>query len=82
MNYQKNIHTVVLFLILFGGAVTFWYTTGNTTLQLATGIVTSLSYVVWGIIHHAISGNLHRNIVIEYVLIGAIAIVLLVTLAQ
>lgn len=75
------LHTVVLFLILIGGAGMFYYTAGNQTMQLVSGIVTSVCYVLWGITHHALKGDLHRKIVIEYLLIGAIAIVLLATLA-
>ncbi len=75
------IHTVVLFLILLSGAVLFYYGIGNQTMQIVSGIVTTILYVAWGIVHHALVGDLHRKIVIEYLLIGAIAIVLLATLA-
>lgn len=79
--YQQIIHGLVLLLILTGGALTFWYAAGNTKLQLVAGIVTSAAYVAWGIIHHMLRGDLHRNVVVEYVLIGLIAVVLLLTLA-
>lgn len=74
-------HTFVLLSILLGGFVTFLYATGDTMLQIITGTVTAAAYVAWGIIHHAMEGDLHRNIVVEYVLIGAIAVVILLTLA-
>ncbi|MCL4200689.1 hypothetical protein KJZ67_05125 [Patescibacteria group bacterium] len=75
------LHTIVLFTILFGGTFTFWFARGNTALQLAIGVVTTIAYVAWGIIHHSLKGDLHRKVVIEYVLVGLIAIVLLTTLA-
>lgn len=75
------LHTVVLFLILAGGIGMFYYTAGNQMMQLASGIATTICYVVWGITHHMMIGDLHKKIVIEYLLIGAIAIVLLATLA-
>lgn len=81
MKHHKLIHAFVLLLILLGGAMTFWYAIGNTRLQLMAGVVTTVAYVAWGIIHHAMQGDLHRNVVVEYVLIGSIAIVLLLTLA-
>ncbi len=81
MKFHKLIHGFVLLCILAGGALTFWYAKGNTQLQLVAGLVTTIAYVAWGIIHHALQGDLHRNVVIEYVLIGSIAIVLLLTLA-
>lgn len=74
-------HTAILFLILGGGITTIVYTNGDRILQLAAGVVTAVAYVLWGVIHHMLTGDLHRKIVIEYLLIGLIAIALLATLA-
>lgn len=71
-------HFVVLTLILAGGAAMFFGAQGNTGLRLMIGIVTSIAYVAWGIIHHVMQGDLHRKVVIEYVFIGGIAITLLI----
>ncbi len=71
------LHFIVLLLILAGGAGMFLVARGNTGLQLMIGVVTSIAYVAWGIIHHAMQGDLHRKVVIEYVFIGGIAIILL-----
>ncbi len=81
MKMHRILHGIVLLIILSGGALTFWYAKGNTSLQLAAGFATAVAYVAWGIIHHAMQGDLHRNVVVEYILIGLIAIVLLLTLA-
>jgi hypothetical protein len=81
MKKGELLHTIVLFTILLGGIFTFWFAKGNTSLQLAIGTVTTMAYVAWGIIHHSLKGDLHRKVVIEYVLVGLIAIVLLTTLA-
>ncbi len=70
-------HFFILLLILAGGVGMFFIAQGNTGLQLVIGVVTSISYVAWGIIHHAIQGDLYRKVVIEYVFIGSIAIILL-----
>ena len=77
---QSFIHFLVLVAILAGGIFTFIYVRPNTTLQLFVGIITAVTYVLWGLIHHAIKKDLHRKIMVEYLLIGAIAIVLLVTM--
>jgi len=37
-------------------------------------------YICWGLIHHFLEKTLHLKIVIEYILIGAIALFLLQTL--
>jgi hypothetical protein len=80
MKHIRIVHYVVLLLILGGGIVTFYLVRPNVTLQLLAGVVTSVAYVIWGIIHHKLQGDLHHRIVIEYMLIGAIATVLLVTI--
>ncbi len=70
------IHFLVLLIILALGTLAFFYENGNHAAQLSIGIVTSIAYAVWGIVHHAIQGDLHRKLVVEYILIGAIAIVM------
>ncbi len=75
------VHMGILILILGVGLFLFYYATGNQMLQLFAGLITVISYVLWGLIYHSHKGDLHKNIVVEYLLIGAIAIVLLITLA-
>lgn len=70
-------HYAILASILFGGAFTFFYLHGSRSAQIATGVITSLSYVAWGMLHHAIDKDLHPKVVIEYTLIGLVAITLL-----
>ena len=77
---QSVFHFLVLAAILIIGIFTFIYVRPNTTLQLYIGIITAVAYVLWGFIHHAIQKDLHQKIMVEYLLIGAIAIVLLVTM--
>lgn len=70
-------HFGLLFLILLAGSYIFFLTNSNHSLQLAVGIVLTVFYVVWGLIHHSIQKDLHPKVVIEYILIGLIAIMLL-----
>lgn len=70
-------HVAILLIILIGGAVTFFTLDGNGSAQLAVGIVTSIGYIAWGVLHHYLSGDLHPKVVIEYMLLGAVAIALL-----
>ncbi len=70
-------HFFVLVVILVAGIGMFLLAKGNNALELMIGIVTSIAYVAWGIIHHIMQGDLHRKVVIEYVFIGGIAITLL-----
>lgn len=55
---------------------------GDVTAQQRIGIVTSIAYVLWGILHHAIMGDLHPKVVIEYMLVGAVAILVLVNVLR
>lgn len=68
------VHFIVLFFILSGGIIAFGLLNGNPPMQRAIGIVTSLAYTSWGLIHHALQGDLHKKVVVEYILIGVIAI--------
>lgn len=71
------VHFIVLIIILVLGVGMFFVARGNTALQLVIGVVTSIAYIAWGIIHHCLQGDFHRKVVIEYVFIGGIAITLL-----
>jgi len=73
-------HFGVLLIILATGTLMFFYTQGDRTLQFVIGIVTALAYVGWGCIHHALQKDLHPKVVVEYVLMAAIAVVVLATL--
>jgi hypothetical protein len=72
----------VLGCILVGGLGGFYYVRPNTTLQFIIGVATSVAYVIWGIMYHAIKKDLHTRVMIEYILMGAIAIVLFATILK
>lgn len=81
MKHQKTLHFFVLMIILGLGIGAFYYVRPDRTLQLAVAIATAVGYVLWGIVHHMMEGDLHIRLVVEYMLIGAIAVVLLFTMA-
>jgi len=70
-------HFLILILILGGGAVTFFFLSGNQYIQFLVGVITAIGYISWGMLHHGLQGDLHRKVVVEYLLIGSIAILLL-----
>jgi hypothetical protein len=82
MKKSHILHFIVLALILAGGVAAFFYVSPNSSLQLTVGVITSIAYVLWGFIHHAMQKDLHKKIVVEYILIGTIAIILLATILQ
>lgn len=81
MMRSQAFHTVVLVAILASGVATIAYASGNRPLQLTAGVATTIAYVAWGIIYHLLVGDLHRKLVVEYILIGAIAVIILATFA-
>ena len=68
---------LVLCLILFGGIYAFMSLQGNQTGQFLIGTVTTAAYIAWGFLHHWLRNDLHHKVVIEYVLIGSIALAIL-----
>ena len=77
-----TLHFIVLSLILMGGVVSFVMLTGDVVAQQRIGIATSIAYVVWGILHHGIHGDLHPKVVIEYMLVGAVAVLVLINVLR
>lgn len=77
MRAESIIHTIVLIAILCSGLAAFYFVGSSMMLRFVVGVVTSVTYVLWGIIYHILQKNLHLNVVIEYMLIGTIAVVLL-----
>lgn len=82
MMKTSTLHFVVLAVILAGGVVSFTTLAGDVAAQQWIGIATSVAYVAWGILHHAIEGDLHPKVVVEYVLVGAVAILILVNVLR
>lgn len=79
LNDKKNhfSHYSLLLLTLIVGIGLFFYFRGLPTKQFTVVIIVSLLYFGWGIISHAIEGDLHIKIVVEYALIAILAIILL-----
>jgi hypothetical protein len=72
------LHYFVLVIMLLLSVWMFYLSQGNHGFQLSVGIITACLYAAWGIVHHGVIGDLHRKVVIEYVLIAVISIALFV----
>lgn len=81
MKHHAALHMAVLLLMLGASAFVFYMVRPDRTLQMIVGILMAAGYVLWGIVHHVMEGDLHPRLVIEYVLVGVIALVLLFTMA-
>jgi len=76
----SHVNYIVLLIILVTGIWTFAGAQNDKAMQMYIGVATAISYVIWGIIYHTLEGDLHPKVVIEYCLVGMVAIVLLLTI--
>ncbi|MBI2029717.1 hypothetical protein HYT02_04830 [Candidatus Gottesmanbacteria bacterium] len=70
-------HYLVLTIILVGGLTAFFSFRNYPVIQFLIGIGISLTYVLWGIIHHYIDRDLSIKIVIEFAVIAVFVIIIL-----
>lgn len=73
-------HYLSLIGILVFGLLLFSLFSYSKTYQMAVVIAAASAYVVWGIVHHAIHGDLHASVVIEYLAFAALGITLAIFL--
>ncbi len=71
---------IVLLALLLTGAGLTLYLNHQKTLQIAAVIMLSLSYVVWGIIHHLKSKDFHIEVLLEYLSLATLGSSLLIIL--
>ncbi|MFA6982101.1 MAG: hypothetical protein WC243_03715 [Patescibacteria group bacterium] len=70
-------HYAVLFLglaLIVGFLIYFRF---DRPIQLMVGAFGALFYVAWGVIHHAFEDRLTKEIVMEYLLFGILAFLML-----
>jgi hypothetical protein len=79
-NHQLTIDYLVLVAILLAGFLGFLASGFQRHLRLTWIIATAIAYIVWGIIHHLRSGDLHWEIAIEYLLMATLATAMVSTL--
>ncbi len=53
----------------------FWFSY-NKLSQLVVIALMAICYVIWGIFHHRSHGDLHINIVFEYILVALLAVLI------
>lgn len=69
-------HYLVLASILTVGALTMAYFSGGFWINLALLSTTTVFYVMWGILHHYLIGDLHLRVVWEYLLMGILVMMI------
>jgi hypothetical protein len=68
---------ISLILILGFGLLFVFLAAPNKVLQLFLILITTLFYIVFGIIHHMINHDISIAIMLEYVIIGALGLSLI-----
>jgi len=69
-------HLLVLGVIFVLSLVAFWKFRGVELLQLYTVAIAVLVYITWGVVYHFYHERLSWGIFLEYVLVGALVILL------
>jgi len=57
-------------------------TAGDRLAQSLIIFLFAVFYMLWGVLHHIHDKSLHLKVVLEYILIGAIGLILLLTLIK
>lgn len=79
MKDKYLIHLGTLFAGILTASFFFNYFKFNTSAQIIVAAAGCVYYVGWGIIHHAVRNRLDRLITLEYVLVGSLIFLLLLT---
>lgn len=73
-------HYLSLMTILSIGFGLFWLFNYNRQAQVGVTLAISAAYVLWGIVHHSIKKDLHWRVILEYLVVAAIASTLVIYL--
>jgi hypothetical protein len=76
-DYQAPFHYAILVLLVGTAFLTFIQHVGQPSKQLVVSFLTALTYVGWGIFHHAHVGDLNWRIVVEYSAFATVGFTLL-----
>ncbi len=68
--HEHVFHFVILVTLLALGSGVVLFFGNDRTNQLYAVICMAVTYVLWGIFHHLKTGDLHRRIFLEYLLIA------------
>lgn len=72
-------HYLILLFILSFGALIFWYFQRYPQAQIVSVFLTASFFVLWGVIHHNLEGDLHIRIILEYLAVALLGFLVLFT---
>lgn len=68
------LHYFTLLCILLVGLWGILWFDYHPVTQLIIVVCLAVSYIIWGIVHHHVHRSLHPKIILEYVLVAALAV--------
>lgn len=75
VNIKRHlIYYISLLAILFLGVFFAFQVSYDKQIQVIIVMITALLYILFGLLHHLINHDLNKKIVIEYILMGALGI--------
>lgn len=80
-NFIKHFpHYVSLISIFIAGLVGFYVFYYDRYFQIAIVVALSVSYVSWGIMHHAVHKDICWKVIFEYIAVSILGLVLIISL--
>lgn len=74
------LHYLILLFILAFGIFAFFYFQRFPQAQTVSSFLTAVFYVLWGVVHHWLEGDLHFRIILEYTAVSLLGFLILITL--
>ncbi len=82
LSQSDAIYYFSVFFILLAGILAIAHFSGNVRLQALIVVLVSFIYVAWGILHHLLHHDICFKIVVEYILIGAFGMAIILFLLK
>jgi hypothetical protein len=77
---EKHLIEYLLYFVFMGSfIVLFWYFRGIKEALIYVSATGCLTYILWGIFHHHKESRLYKEIIFEYVFLGILVFLLLLT---
>lgn len=73
-------HYFILFVMLFMSLAIFTIFSYNRVVQKSVIVALGVGYILWGVLHHFIHGDLTRRVLVEYILFAAFGVTLVLAL--
>lgn len=70
-------HYLILLAILVFGTLAFFHFQRYPQAQIMSVFLTASFYVLWGIVHHYLEGDLHARVIMEYVAVALLGFLIL-----